>query len=62
MINETKTLKEGNGVGFKRMYPTKWHMLPGLKEKINPNPKTEEEALNNKMIHEQIKQWSQENE
>jgi hypothetical protein len=39
------------GRGFKIMYPTE----ESLKDMINPNPKTKEEAQKNKELNEQIR-------
>lgn len=52
-MKELKVLSERNGKGFKIMYPN----IYGLKDEINPNPKTREEAIKNKEINERIKQW-----
>ena len=44
-----KAKKEGTG--FKILYPTE----ESLRDMINPNPKTREEAMRNKELNEQIK-------
>lgn len=48
--------QEPNGVGFRIMFPTPESRIEDLKKMRNPNPITEEQAIQNQKITKQIQE------